>query len=130
MTRTVAEKLGLKPGMATRVAGLPAGLAGLLAPAIAQQGEPPVWLIGFAPDSATLAAIAPGLIAAYRPGGHLWLCYPKIAAGLKTDITRDRGWQVLDGTDLLPVAQISVDATWSALRWRHRSEIANLTRRF
>jgi hypothetical protein len=124
------EKLGLKQGMATMIAGPPPDLADLRAPARLQQGQPPVWLIGFAPDSATLTALAPGLIAAYPRGGHLWFCYPKIAARRKTDITRDQGWAALDGAGLLPVMQVSVDDTWSALRWRCRDEIAKVTRKF
>jgi hypothetical protein len=49
--------------------------------------------------------------------GHFWISYPK-GGSLGTDLNRDllsadlapRGWH--------PVAQISVDETWSALRFR------------
>jgi hypothetical protein len=32
--------------------------------------------------------------------------------------------------DLLPVTQVAIDETWSALRFRRRREIAKLTRKF
>ena len=37
---------------------------------------------------------------------------------MKTDITRDRGWEPVTAGGLRPVTQIAIDETWSALRWR------------
>jgi hypothetical protein len=60
----------------------------------------------------------------------LWLAYPKKSSGVKTDLSRDAGWPPLEAADFLPVTQISLDETWSALRFRRRSEIKTLTRKF
>ena len=45
----------------------------------------------------------------------LWICYPK---GGASDLTRDTLWPMLAAHHLRPVAQIAIDATWSALRFR------------
>jgi len=37
---------------------------------------------------------------------------------VKTDLTRDIGWEVVERAGLNPVTQVSVDDTWSALRFR------------
>jgi hypothetical protein len=127
--KTVLEKLGFKPGMRTRLDSVPNADAPMFALAIAAAAESPDWLIGFAPDSAGIMALTREHIPHYRRGGHLWLCYPKKSGAIKTDITRDIGWEPVFELDLLPVTQISVNDTWSALRWRYKDEIKKLTRR-
>jgi hypothetical protein len=72
----------------------------------------------FVRDSAELAQHAPAALAAIKPDGVLWIAYPKQSAKVKTDITRDRGWEPVIAAGLRPVTQIAVDETWSALRWR------------
>jgi hypothetical protein len=48
----------------------------------------------------------------------IWISYPKQAAKVPTDITRDRGWDAITSEGWRPVTQVSVDDVWSALRWR------------
>ncbi len=55
---------------------------------------------------------------AVKPGGLLWTCYPKLTSKLKADITRDHGWDMLTGAGWAGIAMISIDDTWSAMRWR------------
>lgn len=124
--RTLVQKMGYRVGMAGRLDGLPEALA----PAFAEMeaGEPPVWLLGVCPDAAAVREVAGHLLPLYPPGGHLWLLYPKRSGRIATDITRDRGWEPLHDAGLLPVAQVAVDADWSALRFRRREEIREITR--
>ena len=128
----LARKLGLKAGARCRMWQVPDHVAGALAGALegAVPGDPPDWLIGVCEGSTDVARAAVDLVPAYPRGGHLWLAYPKRASGMVTDLTRDRGWAPVLALDLLPVTQVAVDDTWSALRWRHRDEIARLTRSF
>jgi hypothetical protein len=37
---------------------------------------------------------------------------------LQTDLTRDKGWEPLEGSDLLWLSLVSIDATWSAFGLR------------
>jgi hypothetical protein len=129
MTKTVLRKMGLKPGMSARVTGLPEDLAPVFA-GVPTTGVGPVdWLAAFVPDAAAIRAFAAGPLRDYREGGHLWLCYPKKGGTIRTGITRDHGWGPLHEAGFLPVTQVAVDATWSALRFRRRGEIRTLTRK-
>ncbi|MGX1778638.1 hypothetical protein ACWIGW_41480 [Nocardia brasiliensis] len=48
----------------------------------------------------------------------VWVAYPK---GNRTDINRDTLHLLLVDYGLRPVAQVAIDETWSALRFRPRS---------
>ena len=130
MGKTVAEKLGLKTGMAGWALSLPPGMSGLEGFAQgASPHAPPDVIIAFV---ASVAAVAPALTATqphYRRGKALWFAYPKKTGAIRTDITRDRGWEAVKAAGLLPVSQVALDDTWSALRFRVRDEIKVLTRK-
>ncbi len=130
MGKSVAEKLGLKPGMAGWALAVPDGLSGLDGFARgAVPATPPDIVLAFVP---AVAAVAPALDAAlprYRRGKALWFAYPKKTGAIRTDITRDHGWQAVQAAGLLPVMQVALDDTWSALRFRFRDEIKTLTRK-
>ena len=127
MSKTIAEKLGFKPGMRVRVQGAPDGLELGLPPA----AEGPFDLmLFFVPNTAAVAPAATLADEAYRDGARLWFAYPKKSGRLAADINRDHGWEPVAACDLLAVTQIALDETWSALRFRRRHEIAKVTRRF
>ncbi len=71
----------------------------------------------FAANSAALSALAPALRAAMGPQTILWVSYPKDGQ-LQTDLKRDVVWPLLAAHGLRPVAQVSVDGVWSALRFK------------
>ncbi|HSR31169.1 MAG TPA: hypothetical protein VLY63_11445, partial [Anaerolineae bacterium] len=50
--------------------------------------------------------------------GLLWISYPKKSSKVTTDLTRDVGWDVVAEAGLRPVTQVSINDTWSALRFR------------
>lgn len=77
----------------------------------------------FVKNQAELAEHGPGAIAAVRPGGVLWISYPKRSSKVVTDITRDSGWKVVHDAGLIGVAQVAIDDVWSALRFRPESEV-------
>lgn len=53
-----------------------------------------------------------------KPGGILWITYPKGTSKLKTDLNRDILWQHLRKYGLEGVAMVAVDETWSAMRFK------------
>lgn len=75
-----------------------------------------VWL--FARDTGDVNVRGVVALEAVAEDGLLWIAYPKTTSGVPTDLTRDHGWDALRREQWRPVAQVSVDATWSALRWR------------
>jgi len=72
----------------------------------------------FVLDKADLHELGPKAILAIKHDGILWFAYPKRDSGLDTDINQDVGWDVVTAAGLRAVAQISLDRTWSAMRFR------------
>ena len=56
--------------------------------------------------------------AAIAPDGLVWIAYPKGSSKQQTDLTRDKGWESLEGSDLMWISLVSVDDTWSAFGLR------------
>ena len=69
----------------------------------------------FATRKDDLISLAPGLRAAARPNGLVWIAYPKGKA-LPTDLNRDIVRVTLEPLGLETVSQVAIDETWSALR--------------
>ena len=53
-----------------------------------------------------------------KPGGMLWVAYPKGSSKVKTDVNRDRLWAAVQPIGWQPVRQIALDEVWSALRFK------------
>jgi hypothetical protein len=53
-----------------------------------------------------------------KPGGMLWIAYPKGSSKVKTDVNRDKLWPVVESLGWRPVRQIALDEVWSALRFK------------
>jgi hypothetical protein len=126
----VAKKLHVKPGQKVLVLNAPAELLAAFQPLPAgaaldacstakPTGQYDCVLL-FARNKAEVGKFAAGAMAAAKPEGGLWMCYPKGGAKAGTDINRDKGWDALTAAGLGPVSQIAIDATWSALRFRPR----------
>ena len=125
--KSVLDKLGYKSGtgaMAWRVPGLLAEQFTALSPS-----QEAAFRIAFVHDRAELADAATAIASTYRSGGHLWIAYPKKSGSIRSDLTRDHGWEPIAALGLLAVTQVAIDADWSALRFRLREEIKILRRR-
>lgn len=55
---------------------------------------------------------------ALTPEGTLWFAYAKKSSYSDSDITRDQGWDILHKSGYHRVSLISIDATWSSMRFR------------
>ena len=124
----LARKLLIEPGQRVLVLNAPSGyLAGLQPPpdgvTIVDQGNGPHDVVQlFARDRAQLERDADAAMSALKPGGILWMAYPKPSSGPGSDLNRDHGWGMLHGAGLVAVTQISVADGWNALRWRPNAE--------
>jgi len=59
----------------------------------------------------------------------LWVSYPKKSSkSIKSDITRDKGWEIFGEYGFEPVSQISISEDYSALRFRPVKDIKNFNR--
>lgn len=128
MDEALIKNLGIKPGMRVCVINPPEGY-------VERLGSPEGVELAFNPDGTfdvvhlfvdqkeDLDREAAVTIAALRPGGRLWISYPKRSSKVATDMTRDRGWDAVTDAGLVGVTQISIDDVWSALRFRPAEEV-------
>jgi hypothetical protein len=124
----LAVKLGILSGRWV-IAEPPAGFELLLPPDVELALEFPSRLEGgdavlaFVLDSGQVEQLASILKRRLPKTGEarLWVAYPKGGSGHDTDLSRDRGWEKLRALGLAAVAQVAVDTTWSALRFRPRA---------
>jgi hypothetical protein len=121
------KKLLVKPGHALLVLNAPDGYLAALDPlpdgvALRTKGRGRADVVQlFARDQKDLAAHAPAAFAAVGDGGVLWIAYPKRSAKVTTDLTRDVGWDAVEGAGWTGVALVAIDEVWSALRFRPRT---------
>src|SRR5215472_8513158 len=123
----LARKLLIKPGSRVALVNPPAGYAQRLRPLpddtelVDVQPELDVLQV-FAQDRAALDRVAPAL-RSVRPGGLLWVCYPKGGRKAGTDLNRDLLWEAMSEHGLAGVTLVSVDDRWSAMRFRPAAEV-------
>lgn len=62
--------------------------------------------------------------------GHLWLCYPKgTSKKYKSDISRNKTWDIFAPYEFEPVTQVSIDDDWTAMRFRYVDNIKTMKRK-
>ncbi len=127
LSKPLREKIGWKPRQRVLMIGMPKGLSDpfaglehlllrvgdLLIPGLTFD-----LMLAFVADQAALSVVAPVLLGAATDHSLLWIGYPKRSSGVKTDLTRDEGWDSMVLAGWTVVAIVSVDATWSAVRFR------------
>jgi hypothetical protein len=119
--KSVAAKLGIKPAQSIFLINPPgdyAEMVGGLPPGTTVVRHRPADVVHlFASSMVELAEHGAEATAAVKPGGLVWISYPKGGPGLKRDMLRDaiEGWQ--------PVTQVAIDNTWSAMRFRPDAEV-------
>ena len=125
----LVKKLHLKPGHRALVLNAPPGYLARLSP-LPERTEVATAAKGtydfvhlFVANRAELATLGPRALRAVRPRGVLWIAYPKKTAGVKTDLTRDNGWEAVTGAGWAGVSLVAIDDTWSALRFRPAEEV-------
>jgi hypothetical protein len=122
------RKLGFKPGMNAAFLDAPAELGGLLGDLEgvtvrrALRGRLDIVLC-FVRARRELERRAAQLRRAIAPDGMVWVCWPKRASGVATDVTEDVVREVLLPTGLVDVKVAAVDATWSGLKLVVRKEL-------
>ncbi len=115
------RKLQLSDEQGLTLLGAPDSLLGDLAGIDAAD---PAGVLAFAATRADVEAYADRIAsAAGAPGGVAWVAYPKGSSGVRTDLARDHGWNALAERGLRPVRQVSLDSTWSALRFRRGEHV-------
>jgi hypothetical protein len=120
--RSLAEKLGIKPGARIALLNAPRGyraMLGKLPPGVrvatAARGELPL-IQFFTTTRRALEAKFPALVRVLTPDGALWVSWPKRASGMPTDVTEDVVRAVALPRGLVDVKVCAVDEVWSGLK--------------
>jgi hypothetical protein len=122
--KSIAKKLLLKPGMKALILNAPQGfMEGLddLPTGIQLSSESAAgadFVLLYIKDSAELNQHFELAHQSVIFDGLFWIAYPKGSSKIKTDVNRDILWKILKSKGIRPVAMISIDDTWSAMRFR------------
>ena len=130
MNTDLLKKLRLSPGARALVINPPQGYLENLGQAVhtAPDGSKPYDFVQvFAKDSAEFFDLTPPAVKAVVFDGLFWLSYPKKSGKIVSDLNRDILWELMKATipGLRPVTQISIDETWSALRFRPTEKVGS-----
>jgi hypothetical protein len=124
--KPTVEKLGVKPGMRVAVLNAPPNVESLLAPLpagvtlTAKAGAEADLFLAFVRSRQDLAARLSTLT---RSLGRqpAWLIWPKMASGVKTDLTGNIVRETGLAAGLVDYKVCSVDDTWSGLAFKRRA---------
>lgn len=126
----LTRKLGIKPGHRLLIVNAPEGYREKLVPLpegvkmyITAEGGTFDFILLFVKSKADVDIHALHAVEALKPGGLLWLAYPKKTSGITTDVSRDEGWDTLKNAHYEGVSLIAIDETWSATRFRPSAEV-------
>jgi len=123
------KKLLLKPGQKAAIFNPPAGYLEGLGPLpegaelVARPNAPLDFVHLFVKDKAELDKRVPGAMRSLKDDGIFWISYPKGSAKIKTDLNRDILWKLMENHGFDGVAMVSIDETWSAMRFRPKDKV-------
>ncbi len=96
-----------------------------------EQTENTGFVMAFVTKKQEIDDLIPQIAPKLEGDALLWMCYPKGSSKkYKCDFNRDTGWQIMGQYELEPVRQVSIDADWSALRFRKVDHIKTMKRKF
>lgn len=124
-SKSVAEKMYLKPGMNIGFLNAPNNLKKLLGGfpdgvEIAEEleGSELDFVLAFIENQKMLEAYLGSLKNAIKDNGALWLAYIKGSSSMETDINRDSIHQFATSQNLKGVAMVSINDDWSGFRFK------------
>ncbi len=121
----LTKKLYLKPGARFVAVNAPEGFRRTLGKLpdgakeeTALKGSLDLVLL-FVRDRQALKKQWPKTVTALKQDGLLWVAYPKKSSGIDSDLAgMNNDWEVNQGSPWQPVSSISIDDTWSAVRFK------------
>jgi hypothetical protein len=120
----LAKKLQLKPGTRAAVVNAPDGFLELLLP-LPEEAEVSAILTSgcdlvqvFVQSLSGVEKNIPRAVKALKPGGLLWVAYPKGGKKAGTDLNRDILWEAMKKYDLEGVTLVAIDERWSSMRFK------------
>lgn len=131
MTKPVARKLGLNPGMRALIIAPPSGYLKLLGPlsegfkVSSKTGSAYPFVQVFATGFSDISQFAKKLSKYAAPNALVWISYPKQSSNLKGALSRDVIREAMNGAGWRAVSIVAIDETWSALRFRPAGQVGS-----
>jgi hypothetical protein len=116
----LARKLRIRPGTQILIINAPASYRTTLGElpegvkVLSKRSASHNYIHLFVTDQEELNSLFPGAVKSMAEEALLWISFPKGGSGIQTDLTRDKGWSILEKYKLRWLAMISFDQTWSA----------------
>jgi hypothetical protein len=129
MTKAIAGKLGLNPGMRALIIAPPPGYLKRLRPlpegltVSSKTGAAYPFVQVFATRLSDVMKFAKKLQKYASPNALVWITYPKQTSKLKGDLSRDVIREAMNGPGWRAVSIVAIDEIWSALRFRPAGQV-------
>lgn len=126
---SISGKLLIKPGFKCAVLNAPPGYLEELGPLppgaglVTGKQAPLDFVQVFVKNLKEVERDMPGAVKSLKNDGLLWVCYPKGGAKSGTDLNRDILWAAMKKYGLAGVSLVSIDSTWSAMRFRPADKV-------
>jgi Protein of unknown function (DUF3052) len=115
------KKLGIKPEGRSLLVGAPKEIATELGLPKRNSGHDPLdFVLLFVKTEAELKRNFVQLMRKLQPAGMLWVCWPKKASGVATDVTETVVREFGLNAGLVDVKICAIDETWSGLKFVYR----------
>lgn len=127
MPSTIAQKLKIKPGTTLLTIHAPGDFEQQLSPlpndvTIAEKASDYAQLHWFVQNKAQLDKEVSKIMKLLRDEVVCWCYYPKGTSKMQTDLTRDKGWELLLQQPIQWLSLISFNDTWSTFAFRLKTE--------
>jgi len=127
----VVKKLGIKPAMKSLIINMPRELADSLKETIKKfgikkslRGKFDV-IVFYATGKDQIKKKSGDIFNSLNDNDSiLWIAYPKKGSSIKTDLNRDKIWDVFNSYNYRPVSMVSLDENWSSVRFRSNENIS------
>jgi hypothetical protein len=113
-------KLGVRDETTVLLVGAPEGFGKALRRAELVETGPAKLVLLFAPTMAGLEKQFEAAKAAIAPGGSLWICWPKKASAMESDLDQVHVRRYAMDRGLVDFKVAAIDATWSGLRFARK----------
>ena len=116
----LAQKLGIKPGLRAHIVNAPPEFAQLLGPIdvefLSVPKKPLDFVVFFVTSIAELNKRLSKFIAALAPAGMIWVCWPKKASKVPTDLNENVIRDIALDAGVVDVKVCAVSDVWSGLK--------------
>jgi len=113
-------KLGVRDGTTVLLLGAPDGFGKALRRAALLDEGPAQIVLLFSPSVADLEREFDSAKAAIAPGGSLWICWPKKASAVQSDLDQTFVRRHAMDRGLVDFKVAAIDTTWSGLRFARK----------